>query len=276
MPVPDVVVMRLTSASPQGVQQAAKLTAQAYDGVDMSPVPLEDGFLSLLQSDLSEGTYVGMPRAELDNSATVAANQSLRAFLRKSCGSDVVEDPSHVSTLLHAIEAGELRSYAGVSMWNGSTVSNWKVVRVVFKKETWLSSCFQCVLAGCAVGMLGLWGWRLATPASSILNGLTADVAPADGNSSSSWGVLASLAFALEGLAFGAMAFATYKAAGLISFVLSRNSNKLRARAHAPFRHGPVGLHCLEGAVAAAQVQARDFGYGTASAWVPTALACPP
>lgn len=256
--------MRLTAGHPQGVQGAAKLTAQAYDGVDMSPMPLEDGFLALLQSELSEGTYIGMPRAELEASASVAANESLSIFLRTSAGCAIVEDASHVSVLLDAIEAREIHSYAGVSMWNGSTVSNWKVLRVIFKKETWLSTWFQCILAGCAVSVLGLWGWRVANQASAALAGPREDAfagsATVDGYSS--WGLLGSLAFAVETLAFGAVAFATSKAARLISFVLSRNSNKLRARAHAPFRRGAVGMRCLEGAVAAAQAQARDMGYG--------------
>ena len=261
--VADVVVMRLTARHPQGVQGAAKLTARAYDGVDMSPMPLEDGFLALLQSELSEGTYIGMARAELEASASVAANESLSVFLRTSAGR-VVEDASHVSTLLNAIEAREIHSYAGVSMWNGSTVSNWKVLRVIFKKETWLSTWFQCILAGCAVGMLGLWGWRVANQASVAFarTGEDAVAGSVTVDSDSSWGVLASLAFAVETLAFGAVAFATSKAARLISFVLSRNSNKLRARAHAPFQRGPVGMRCLEGTVAAAQAQARDMGYG--------------
>ncbi len=260
----EVVVMRLTAEQPHGVQGAAKLTAQAYRGVDMSPIPLEDGFLALLRSELSEGTYIGMLRAELEASASVASNESLSVFLRNSASHGVVEDASHVSALLKAIEAGEIHSYAGVSMWNGSTVSNWKVLRVIFKKETWLSTWFQCILAGCAVGMLGLWGWRVANQASSAFASprvdTAADSATVDGDSS--WGVLGSLAFAVEALAFGAVAFATSKAARLISFVLSRNSNKLRARAHAPFQRGPAGMQCLEGTVAAAQAQARDVGYG--------------
>lgn len=264
--VPEVVVMRLTAEHPQGVQEAAKLTAQAYAGVDMSPLPLEGTFLALLQSELSEGTYIGIPRAEVYDSASVAANESLSELLRNPRRYAVVEDPSHVSTLLKAIENGEVRSYAGVSMWNGSNVSNWKVIRVVFKKETWLSPWFQCMLAGCAVGVLGLWGWRLATQASFALAtsgaDAVADTATISGDTGSSWGVLGSLAFALEIFAFGAVAFASSKAARLIAFVVSRNSNKLRARAHAPFQRGPAGSQCLKGAVAAAQGQARDLGYG--------------
>ena len=257
--------MRLTSAHSQGVlQEAANLTAQAYEGVDMSPLPLKDGFLSLLQSELSEGTYVGMSRADLDASESVAADESLSAFLRSdSIGHSVVEDVAHVTTLLKAIKAGEVHSYAGVSMWNGSSVSNWKVLRVIFKKETWLSSWFQYFLAGFTVGMLGLWGWRVASQASDIFADSQANGAAVSASvPSPTWGALGKLTFVLEGLAFGAVSFASYKAAGLISFVLSRNSNKLRARAHAPFQHGTSGLQCLQGAVVAAQAQARDMGYG--------------
>ena len=265
-PVAEVVVMRLTAEHPQGVQGAAKLTAQAYAGVDMSPLPLEGSFLALLQSELSEGTYIGIPRAELENSASVAANKSLSEWLRNPLGHGVVEDSSHISTLLKAIGEGEIGSYAGVSMWNGSNVSNWKVIRVVFKKETWLSRWFQCALAGCAVGVLCLWGWRLADRASLALASsgadAVADSATIGGDTSSSWGFLGSLAFALEIFAFGAVAFASSKAASLIAFVVSRNSNKLRARAHAPFQRGPAGSQCLKGTVAAAQGQARDMGYG--------------
>jgi hypothetical protein len=259
--LPDVVVMRLTPTV--GVQQAAQLTARAYEGVDMSLLPAEESFLSLLQSHLSEGTYIGMLRSELEASASVQADESLTAFLAQG-GSGVVEDAAHVPALLKAIEGEEVSSYAGVSMWNGSTVSNWKVVRVVFKKETWLSSWFQCALAGCACGTLGLWGWRLASQVSELL--ATTASSAADGGAgvgaTPAWGLLGSLGFALEALAFGAVAFAAYKAANLIAFILSRNSLKLRARAHAPFRHGAAGLQCMRGAVAAAQLQARSMGYG--------------
>ena len=199
----------------------------------------------------SEGTYIGVLRSELEASKSVQGDASLSKLLADSEAVSVVENKDQVLALVAAIDAGELPSHGGVSMWNGSKVQNWKVLRVVFKKETWLSVPFQLTLAGSVAAGIGAWGWRLASQVSALSSG-----------ESPGWGVGGSVLFGVEALAFCGVSFGVYKAAGFISFVLSRYADRLRARAHAPFRGGPGGLQCMKGAVAASQTQTRELGYG--------------
>lgn len=141
-PEPGVVVMRLSKEAGRDAE-AARLTAAAYDGVDMAPDPLEQGFRSLFCSELSEGTYIGVLRSELETSKSVQADAPLSKLLAEQGAVSVVEDKAQVLALIAAIDAGELPSHGGVSMWNGSKVQNWKVLRVIFKKDTWCAHTHQ-------------------------------------------------------------------------------------------------------------------------------------
>lgn len=240
----DFIVLRLWGTKP-AVSLAARLTAAAYRDVEMCPNPAEHGFTELLSCELSEGTFIGVLRSELEETA-LYKDKTNGLAVALSGSPAVLEHWAHTSAIIGAIERGELSSYAGLSMWNGSKVNNWKVLKVFVKKETWLSGWFQGSLCAAALVGLGLWGLRLASQVVSI----------------STWGPGGLVFHIVEWLAFIGILFGAYKSAELIAFILSRDSNKLRARAHAPFQRGPSGLHCLKAVVAGSQSCMRSQGYG--------------
>jgi hypothetical protein len=71
-----------------------------------------------------------------------------------------------------------------------------------------------------------------------------------------------SVAHGVEWLAFLGLTAGAFMAGRLLRFILTRDSLKLRARAHGPFRHGPGGAECLKAAVASSQIYSREHGYG--------------
>jgi len=253
---PGFVVVRL------GAAEGARLSAAAYAEVDMAPDAAEFG--AVLGHALSEGTFLAVRREGVDP-ALFGGSAALAKLLEGGELSDQ-ESAEAGRALTEAILDGDLESWGGVSLWNGSDVTNWNVMRVIFKKETWLSLPFRLALGGCALGLLGLWGWRLGAQLSEA-------VAPPTEGAGWPWGVGGTALHALEWLSFGAVAYGCHKAAELVRFIVSRDSLRLRARAHAPMRSGEAGLECLRAAAAASMAHARRNGFGMcASTALPSIL----
>jgi hypothetical protein len=97
--------------------------------------------LKLVSSSQHEGTFVAVDRSELSP-----------IFVQLEQDGD---DEALSSVVEQVIRSGEWKSYGGVSLRNGSGVKKFKIVRVVFLKETWLSLPFQINLLCVLLALLG-------------------------------------------------------------------------------------------------------------------------
>ena len=227
---------------------AASFMAKHYDQMDMSP---SDGFSNLVQLKQYETTFVVVDESELSPDTLALCNKK-----------------DQLSTaVLQAIQKGTVKNYGGVALWNGSANKMFKVVRLVFSKETWLSRPFQLAMLCVLLGFFGLWWWRTVFRILGVASWIglirthNNDV-NSSWNYSTTWTFRSLTLLALEILALVALSMGAYKFVRFFGFIVSRDSAKLNARGFAPFRQGPIGVDCLKIALLASQNYARSKGYG--------------
>jgi hypothetical protein len=214
---------------PLSHETAALLTSQYYDKRDLS-LPTREAFAKLLKSSDCEGTLLAIWRSDLPDNAQHLDEAELTLSVEA------------------AISRGDISSYGGVSLWNTSATKSFRVVRLIVKKETWLSLPFQAMLLAAVVTPLTIWG-------SNLVGRVTASYSM----NTSYWraGLLL-----IETLSYCVLSRYAYKTANFVRFIVTRNSRRLQAKAFGAFKHGPRGTQCLESALGASRVHARSRGYG--------------
>jgi hypothetical protein len=233
-------------------EAAAALATMNYGKMDMSPAPsTRDGFLKLVSSSQYEGTFVAVDRSELSPMIVQLEQDG--------------DDEALSSAVEQAIRSGERKSYGGISLQNGSAVKQFKVIRLVFLKETWLSLPFQITLLCVLLALLSFWWCKLlcrmtaAAAWQGLINMGTAEERRVD---NSTWGFWSLSLLLVETFAVAITSMGAYKLVNFVRFIVTRDSSHLSGRAFAPFSHGPMGIDCLRGALVASQNNARKRGYG--------------
>jgi GNAT superfamily N-acetyltransferase len=188
----------------------------------------EEAFQELFHSSDYEGTFLAVPKSHVFHGMLL--NKEISTAVEAAVGS------------------GKISSYGAVSLWNTSTLKGIRVVRFLFKKETWLSRPFQVSLVTAAATPLVLWGFKLV--------GRTQAAAQSRSNHcQAGW-------LALEMMGYGIVVRCVYKITKFVRFILTRDSQRLQAKAFGIFRQGPQGQECLEHALVASRNYARSQRYG--------------
>jgi len=233
----DLVVIQLTP------ETEAYLHCMHHSIKDLS-LSTKEAYVELFTSSDCEGTLLAILRSDVPLDCIPLLGEGYTEELR--------------TALDDAICNGDVQSYAGVSLWNASALKSLEVVRLGFGKETWLSLPFQATLLTAMVTPLAFWGSKLlgriisASRSHGLLGcGRTEDC--------SYWRTGYLLGETLCMLITSRLA---WRAAKFFRFIVTRDSHRLATKAFAPFRHGPKGLQCLDGALAASRNEARRKGYG--------------
>jgi len=230
-------------------ESAANMLFTKYGTVDMSP-QTKDDFSKLVSSENCENTFVAVGRSDLSQDILELEKQ------------DTGNDDKLGEAVEKAIQSGECNSYGGVALWNGSAVKMFKVKRLVFRKETWLSLPFQIFISCILFGGLSLWWWhflcRMCLAASS-LGLMTWSIT---GSNDSTWGLWSLSLLLVEMFLITIATVGAYKLVIFFRFIISRNLSHLSARGFAPFSHGPQGIDCLRVALISSQNYSREKGYG--------------
>jgi hypothetical protein len=143
-------------------------------------------------------------------------------------------------------------SYAGVSAWNGSSLTGFKIERLLLPITWWRN---RIVKPACAVATASsAWYWSCLL--SSAVNGARA---------SPSWGTW-TLLFVLSGLTASGLFF-LWKAWPMLRFVAGKllsTDTKLRHRMFGQFAHGPIDEQgtLMRAALRRVHNTARADGYG--------------
>ena len=218
-----------TVVVPISHETAALCTSQYCDKTDLS-LPTREAFANLLSSTDCEGTLLAVRKSDLPDNAQHLDEAELTLAVEA------------------AISSGAISSYGGVSLWNTSATKGLRVVRLIVKKETWLSLPFQATLLAAVVTPLTMWGSNLAgrvTASNSMNTGY--------------WraGLLLT-----ETIGYCVLSRYAYKVASFVRFIVTRDSRRLQAKAFGAFKHGPRGVQCMESSLVASRVYARSRGYG--------------
>ena len=221
----EFVVVRISA------DLGAFLTKRHYDKRDLALSTLE-AFQELFHSSDYEGTFLAVPKCHFSHNMLL--HQEVSAAVEA------------------AICSGKIPSYGGVSLWNTSTLKGIRVVRFLFKKETWLSHSFQVSLVTAVALPLLLWGCKLM---GRILMAARQIGSINHWQQASGWLVT-------EMLGYGLAVQCVYKMIKLVRFILTRDSRRLQAKAFGIFHQGPQGQACLEHALSASCKYARSQGYG--------------
>lgn len=262
----DVLVVRMTDAN-----AAAAIITQRYKDCDLCPISLnyshsshnsnnpnsmQDGFVKLFHTtaNVYEGTFLAVKRSELPNSCL--------ELLLAADDTPVPDDAECLDTqkklqdeLASAIQQGLLANYGAISLWNSSALKGFRVVRVGFRKETWLYPWFQSALWAIVITILLVWSKRVVT--SLLLVTTTTGYA-----STVTWWLWTIVPAVLELLLLGMTQRVATKAYTFFRFVVTRDLCKLQVRAFAPCHLGVEGMDCLRAAVDASQVHAKGQGFG--------------
>jgi len=233
----DIVVVRLSPDT------AASLLCRHYDKTDLS-LPSRDDYVKLLSSIDCEGTLLAVRRSDLPENI-------LHQLSKVDINIPGAVERSTAAVVEAAVRSGGIPSYGGVSLWNTSAVKGVRVVRLIVKKETWLSLPFQASLLAAAATPLALWGYNLVGRIVAAFN-----------DSSTNVGYFGAGILFLESLGCCIVSRYVYKAARFVRFIVTRDSRRLQAKAFGAFKHGPDGLECLKDALTASRAYARSKGYG--------------
>mmetsp|Transcript_33305 Transcript_33305/g.38577 ORF Transcript_33305/g.38577 Transcript_33305/m.38577 type:complete len:546 (-) Transcript_33305:180-1817(-) len=262
----DVLVVRMTDAN-----AAAAIITQRYKDCDLCPISLnyshsshnssnpnsmQDGFVKLFHTtaNVYEGTFLAVKRSELPTSCL--------ELLLAADDTPVPDDAGCLDTqkelqdeLASAIQQGLLANYGAISLWNSSALKGFRVVRVGFRKETWLYPWFQSALWAIVITILLVWSKRVVT--SLLLVATTTGYV-----STVTWWLWTIVPAVLELLLLGMTQRVATKAYTFFRFVVTRDLCKLQVRAFAPCHLGVEGMDCLRAAVGASQVHAKGQGFG--------------
>ena len=217
---------------------AAEMTATCYDSIDLSPAgpSIKDGFMRIASSPYFERIFIAVNRSEL----------SSEILQLEQAGDEKVLS----NAIAKEIQNGKIKSYGGVSLWNGSAFRKFVVVRLIFRKETWLSAKFRWSLALGLTTISGVWWQSLARRFLLHFSNTT----------QSSW--WPAVVLGAEVLAAAATSVVMYKFYRFYRFIISRDSSHLSARAFAPLCSGPMGIDCLHGALVGSRNFSQRNGHG--------------
>lgn len=163
-------------------------------------------------------------------------------------------DESVISNAItEAIQSGKIKSYGGVSIWNGSAFKQFKIIRLVLRKETWLCLPFRWSLAVGLTTVSGLWWKSLARRMLSCYR---------ENNHTQGYWWWPIAVLSIETLAATITSIIMYKSYRFFRFIIGRDTSRLTAQAFAPFCSGPTGIDCLRGALAKSKNYSRETGRG--------------
>jgi ribosomal protein S18 acetylase RimI-like enzyme len=271
----DIVVLNITH-----IPSAAAITAQQYQDWQLCPVPadsathskgaskctkVQNGFVEMFQAphQMYHGTFVAFLRSELPSpllKLLAAAEEDVVSPDKKLLRQQVLH-----KALATAIQNGSVPHYGAISLWNSSAVKGFQVVRFGVSKETWLSPWFQFTLGMAVLALLAPWSKRVVVVTATLWRWKWIekymDTVMANDEVSGYWRAMWMVLWLLEIALLGVTIKLAMRTSSFFRFLVTRDSGQLQARAFAPCHFGLRGLDCLQAAVTASQVHAKEQGF---------------